>query len=79
MSRALTTREESWWLSMDQLTIEAGEGVQHRAAVDFAFSRGMFGDVGYPQLVGRQAVELPVHEVIGGGDPFELLDLGRAR
>ena len=41
--------------------------------------RGMFGDVGDPQLVGRQPVELAVHQVIGGGHTLELLHLGRAQ
>ena len=46
-------------------------------AVELAFSGGVLGDVGHPQLVGSQAVELAVHEIIGGHDPPEALDPSR--
>jgi hypothetical protein len=55
----------------------AAEGVHHGAAVDLALPRRMLGDVRDPELVRRQTVEFPVHEVIAGGDAPQAFDLGR--
>lgn len=55
----------------------SGERVHDGAAIDFAFSRGMFGDIRNPQFVGREPMELAAHQVVGGGDSVESLDLCR--
>jgi hypothetical protein len=41
-------------------------GIQHHRAVDLAFTGGVFGDVGHPQLVWAGAGELPLDQVSGG-------------
>jgi len=45
----------------------AREGVLDRAQIELALGRGVLGDVGEPQSVGRLRGELSAHEVIVDG------------
>jgi hypothetical protein len=78
MSRALMTKRVSWVESIDQPMILRGEGVQHAAAVERALTGGVLGDVGDPQLVRSNPVELAVDEVSGRDDTARPLDPGRS-
>lgn len=57
----------------------AAVGVEDRSTVDPPFLCPVLGDVGDPQLVGPEPVELPVHQVISGDDAAQPLDPGRSR
>lgn len=54
----------------------AATGIEHCGAENFSFSCRMLRDIGDPQLVHREAMELPIHQAIGRGDPLEALDTG---
>jgi hypothetical protein len=54
------------------------ERVEHDAAVKLSFSRGVLGDVGDPQPVRFDSGEVPVDEVGGGNDAWDLLASFRA-
>ncbi len=56
----------------------AAVGVEDGGAEDLAFPGRVFGDVGDPQLVRGQAVELAVAQVLAGHDPTQPLDPRRA-
>ena len=44
-------------------------GVHHRTAINFALGGGVFGDVGDPEFIGLDTVELTVDQVICGHHP----------
>src|SRR5665811_798715 len=53
-------------------------GVHHGAAVDLALPGRVLCDVGDPQLVRSQPVELAVDQVVGGHDATKAFDPGRS-
>ena len=51
--------------------------VEHAAAIDLAFSRGMLGDVADPKLVQGRTLELALDQIVRRRGALDALDLAR--